>query len=78
MNFIKTLLIDFYNKFIKKRKLKYNINNYIDPIFKLLNSGCRWKDIDTDFIKNTTVFKFFKRLIKYDAFGFIHKILVKS
>ena len=77
MHKITRLLIKLYYNKISKRRLKLNINNYLDEIDKVLKYGNPWRSINHYQLHYTTFYKFFNRLVRYNIFKKLHNKITK-
>lgn len=73
---VKFVINNFIPKRNKGRKLKCNIDHYIDTIFYVLKTGIRWSDIQSN-LHWTTYHKKFTLFSKYRVFEHSHWILLK-
>lgn len=77
MHKITRLLIKLYYNKISKRRLKLNIDNYLDEIDKVLKYGNSWRSINHYQLHYTTFYKFFNRLVRYNIFKKLHNKITK-
>ena len=64
------------NKHLSGRKLKFNLKFYLSEIFTILKLGIPWRTLKSD-AHYTTIYKFYKKLVKQNIFKTAFDISVK-
>jgi len=77
MHIITRKLIKLFYQKISKRKLKMNIDVYINEISNILKYGNPWRSINHPILHYTTFYKFYCRLCSNNIFRKIYRAITK-